>query len=64
MKPLVYTYYNNNQRMAFRGFIKTYQGATCTHVTCPEVRTNKAEALRDAKALLISIRKRSAILVA
>ena len=65
MKPGVYQYENvDKQTVHFRGYVKTYQGATCTHVTCPEVRTSHFAAMKDAKKLLITLRKQPATIAA
>ncbi len=65
MKPLVYQYEDPaKQTVYFRGYVKTYQGATCTHVTCPLVRTSRLTALKDAKKLLITLRQQRATVVA
>lgn len=50
MKPLVYTYQDTiKQTTFFRGYFQTYAGSVVTKHSCPEVRTNKAAALKDAK---------------
>jgi hypothetical protein len=56
MKPLVYKYENpDKQTVHFRGYTKQYSGAKAIVTTCKEVRTNQAEALRDAKKLIKSL---------
>lgn len=53
MKPLVYKYEDGKkQTVHFRGYTKQYSGPTAIVTTCPEVRTNQAAALCDAKKLI------------
>lgn len=53
MKPLIFTYENpDKQSVHFRGYTKTYKGGAVITHTCPDVRTNRAAAERDAKKLI------------
>ena len=50
MKPLCYSYQDSQKQTTyFRGYFQTYNGPTITKHSCPEVHTNKAAALKDAK---------------
>lgn len=50
MKPHVFTYENpEKQTVHFRGYFKTYKGASVEIHPCKEVRENKYKALDDAK---------------
>lgn len=58
MKPAVWQYEDSEKQMVhFRGYVKTYQGATLTRHPCAEVRKNKWQAMEDAKKLLLKLRK-------
>lgn len=53
MKPHVYQYQDpTKQSTFFRGYVKKYQGQILEKIACTEVRTNKAQAEKDAKKLM------------
>ncbi len=53
MKPLIFVYEDSKkQTVHFRGYTKTYKDGSVVVHTCPEVRTNRAAAERDAKKLI------------
>jgi hypothetical protein len=56
MRASFFTFQDSvKQTTHFRGYIKIYQGQTVTIQSCSKVRTNQAEALRDAKKLIKSL---------
>jgi len=58
MKPAVWQYEDSEkQTVHFRGYVKTYEGATLTRHPCAEVRKNKWQAKEDAEKLLKKLRK-------
>lgn len=53
MSPKVWAYEDSkNQRVAFRGYVHKIVGRTIEDIPCGEVRTNRADAMKDAKLLL------------
>jgi len=53
MKPLIYQYESvAKQTSTFRGYTKTYKDGEVVVHTCPEVRTTRGAAERDAKKLI------------
>lgn len=58
MSPKIYQYQDPvKQTTFFRGYFQTYAGSVVTKHSCPEVRTNKAQALKDAKKAIAKYKK-------
>jgi hypothetical protein len=53
MTPKIFTYPDHKKQVVyFRGYAHKIVGRTYEDIPCGEVRTNRADALRDAKALI------------
>lgn len=57
MKPMIWQYQDDKkQRVCFRGRVREYRGALYYDHPCDKVRSNRAEAMKDAKALLKTLK--------
>ena len=57
MTPHIFTYENaEKQTVYFRGYVKRYKGRVVEEIPCPDVRTNRADALKDAKKMVKTLK--------
>jgi hypothetical protein len=53
MLPKVWSYEDvTKQKCVFRGYVHKIVGRTYEDIPCGEVRTNRADAMKDAKAMI------------
>jgi hypothetical protein len=53
MLPKVWSYEDvKKQKVCFRGYVHKIAGRTYEDIPCGEVRTNRADAMKDAKAMI------------
>lgn len=58
MKPMIWRYQSKTkQNVTFRGRVRQFKGNKYHDYPCAEVRSNQAEAMRDAQDLLAEMNK-------